>query len=369
MVCLAEKHKPELEPPHYKPYFTVNSQGFIKLESRWINAMRKTKNTKARSKRLDRILKQFAATTKKHKEENKHVSAEWLRAKYDELVKEGGRPATDWVCKLGPDCWILYYCVGCDTAPIGANQWYRCTFKLELLNQCGLCTVKGGHWRCAICLEKFQPKNADRFSLFVIGKAVDHFVAFIGDAPDDLTNDIQLLKSLTLVRQIGDIDITTEVILDALRELNEEAENHLGGFPRVRSYRAKDPSEVQGSCFAYGEDPTLSIMKTGAIVRAFDLSTVKVRTMTEKFMRRIIKTIFACMDLEPKGVKFSAKQNKVLYHMMSDPVVREFRQRLVDVANRAQAVPAMAGSSADASPPPQPPWPQQPPLSDDETSK
>ena len=29
----------------------------------------------------------------------------------------------------------------------------------------------------------------------------------------------------------------------------------------------------------------------------------------------------------------------------------------------------MAGSSADASPPPQPPWPKQPPLSDDETSK
>ena len=79
-----------------------------------------------------------------------------------------------------------------------------------------------------MCLEKFQPKNADRFSFFVIGKAVDHFVAFIGDAPDDLTNDIQLLKSLTLVRQIGDIDITTEVILDALRELNEEADNHLG---------------------------------------------------------------------------------------------------------------------------------------------
>ena len=68
VVCLAEKHRPELEPPHYKPYFTVNSQGFIKLKSRWINAMRKTKNTKARSKRLDRILKQFAAKTKKHKE-------------------------------------------------------------------------------------------------------------------------------------------------------------------------------------------------------------------------------------------------------------------------------------------------------------
>ena len=112
-------------------------------------------------------------------------------------------------------------------------------------------------------MEKFQPKNADRFSLFVVGKAVDHFVAFIGDAPNDLTNDIQLLKSLTLVRQIGDIDITTDVILDALREFNEEAENHLGGFPRVRCYRAKDPSEVQGSCFAYGEDPTLSIMRTG----------------------------------------------------------------------------------------------------------
>ena len=127
-----------------------------------------------------------------------------------------------------------------------------------------------------------QPKTADQFSVFVVGNSDDHFVAFLGNASNSLTNEIQLLKSLTLVRKIGDTDITTEVILHALRELNEEAELHLGGFPQVSSYRAKNPSEVQGSCFAYGEDPTLSIMKTGAIVRAFDLSTVRVRTMSEK---------------------------------------------------------------------------------------
>ena len=108
VACFAEMHKPELKPPAYKPYFTVDAEGSIKLESIWINAQRKTKSTKARSKRLDRILKQFAAQAKKDKEENQHVTAEWLRAKYDELVKEGGRPATDWVCKLGVDCWILY---------------------------------------------------------------------------------------------------------------------------------------------------------------------------------------------------------------------------------------------------------------------
>ena len=87
VVCFAEKHKPELKPPDYKPYFTVDAEGFIKLESLWINAQRKTKSTKARIKRLDRILKQFAAQAKTHKEENQHITAEWLRAKYEECVK------------------------------------------------------------------------------------------------------------------------------------------------------------------------------------------------------------------------------------------------------------------------------------------
>ena len=70
----------------------------------------------------------------------------------------------------------------------------------------------------------------------------------------------------------------------------------MGCFPQVKAYRAKDPGSVQG-CFAYGEDPNLSIMKTNQIVKALDLSDVLVRTMDEKFTQTILQACFACMDM------------------------------------------------------------------------
>ena len=117
--------------------------------------------------------------------------------------------------------------------------------------------------------------------------------------------------------------------MHALRELNEESDNHLGCFPQVKAYRAKDPSSVQG-CFAYGEDPNLSIMKTNQIVKALDLSDVLVRTMDEKFTQRILRACFACMNMgtdnDAKGL--SESQKKIRYSMLTSPVVRIFERSL-----------------------------------------
>ena len=111
-----------------------------------------------------------------------------------------------------------------------------------------------------------------------------------------MSNEIQLLKTYTLVKKIGDVPISTEVILEALNELNEESDRHLGAFPQVKSYRAKNPNTVQ-HCHAYGENPALSIMKTGKLLKAFDFSDIAVRTMSEKFTHRVLQFTFGCMDL------------------------------------------------------------------------
>ena len=66
-------------------------------------------------------------------------------------------------------------------------------------------------------MEKYAPGNADRYSLFVVGDAHSHFVGFLGNASTTLSNEIQLLKTYTLVRQIGDVPISNEVILQAMR--------------------------------------------------------------------------------------------------------------------------------------------------------
>ena len=276
VVCLHHAHKPE-ETGKKKPYYTVDAEGYIKLESRWLNARKKTTQIRLRPNKLDKMFKLFEARCKKQGREHQ-FSAEWMWKKYLELVEKGAHPAADWVWKLGENCYILYYCVGCDTAPIAANMWYRCTFKPELLNLRDQYSGPSGHWRCAVCLERYKQGDADKYSLFVVGDSSSHFVAFIGNVSSNIKNQITLLKSYTLVTQIGEVEITVENILQALREFNAESDNHLGCFPQVKAYRAKDPSSVQ-DCFAYGEDPNLSIMKTNQIVKALDLSDVLVRTM------------------------------------------------------------------------------------------
>ena len=100
--------------------------------------------------------------------------------------------------------------------------------------------------------------------------------------------------------------------MQALRDLNEEADNFVGVFQQVRTYRTKNPNEVQ-HCHAYGEDLVLSIMKTGQTIRAFDLSDTRLRSMNEKFTRKVLKSAFGCMDLgtEKDAAKLTKLQNKV----------------------------------------------------------
>ena len=102
------------------------------MTSRWKNARKASVRVKVRSKQIDFIFKGIARRTPKANNGKPPISEELLRAKYMELVAKGGRPATDWVCKLGKQCYILYVCVGCDIALIAANMWYRCAKKLLL---------------------------------------------------------------------------------------------------------------------------------------------------------------------------------------------------------------------------------------------
>ena len=127
--------------------------------------------------------------------------------------------------------------MGCDIALTSANQWYRCCTKPQLLNIRDN-SGPNGHWRCGACLERYKPAVANKFCFFVFGNHENHFVGFLGDASNSVHNQIAYLKTLTLVRQIttpsGDVQITNEVILAGIREVNAEAECFLGSFHKSR---------------------------------------------------------------------------------------------------------------------------------------
>ena len=119
-----------MHAPSGTPYYNLSADGHIVQTSRWSNAMKATKSTKLRHRQLNLVLQQVAAAATRKKLNAVLFSPVVLQAKYHELVQAGGKPSTDWVVKLGDGCFILYYCVGCDTAPTSANQWYRCVTNI-----------------------------------------------------------------------------------------------------------------------------------------------------------------------------------------------------------------------------------------------
>ena len=358
--CLQKLHAPDKDPNRV-PYFSLEADGTLRTTSKWSNAMKATKRIKLRPRTLSIILKQIAAAAAKKNLDPVMFNATVLKAKYLELVKAGGKPASDWVGKLGDGCYILYYCVGCDTAPTSANQWYRCTTKPELSDVRSNSGPKG-HWRCGICLTKYKAAVADKFCVFVVGTPRYHFVGFLGDTSNSIHNQIAYLKTLTLVRVIatsnGNVEVTNEVILAAIREFNAEAEFFLGSFPQVKKFISLNPNTVQ-NCYAYAEDPVLHIMSAAQTIRAFDLSEKPARTMQPKFTMQVLRAAFGCMDMgtEVQAKSLGPVHKKIRYEMLSDPVVINMQKRIRDLATHSRA-----GSSTDAAPPPQPPFPPQPDL-------
>ena len=78
--CLAKLHKPK-EKGQRKPYFTLDAEGYIKLESIWTNARKKTTMVKIREKRLDKILKRYEAQARKHAVNGQYVFANLKKEK------------------------------------------------------------------------------------------------------------------------------------------------------------------------------------------------------------------------------------------------------------------------------------------------
>ena len=99
--------------------------------------------------------------------------------------------------------------------------------------------------------------------------------------------------------------------------------------------------------------------------------------MNEKFIRKVLKFVFGCMDLgtQEDAAKLTKSQQNIRTYMLGDPVVVDMQQRLVAVAKasvrhvfssdmqqRLVRPGTMPVSSTDVAPPPQPPYPPQPDL-------
>ena len=115
--------------------------------------------------------------------------------------------------------------------------------------------------------------------------------------------------------KIGDEVITTSIILKALQELQAESEEKFCCFPMVKKYVKKNPNTV-ANVFGYAESPCLSLMKSGGIIEALDLTDVQVPMMTHQVVERVIEICFWCMDMgELPDPKLSKNQKKIWAEM------------------------------------------------------
>ena len=100
----------------------------------------------------------------------------------------------------------------------------------------------------------------------------------MGKTENDFFNVLSFLKMRTLLIQIDGCSVTNSSIIQAIIELNNEAEEHLGAFPDIMSFQARNPNEING-VYHYCENLVLSIERMVMWVRAFNLAGKPIKTV------------------------------------------------------------------------------------------
>ena len=95
-------------------FYNVDVNSAISLTSKWTNARRNTTRTIRRSAKFNHILKKVEQAAIKMRLDVIQFTVKRLGERYFELLEIKSKPATDWVVKLGENCYILHYCIGCD---------------------------------------------------------------------------------------------------------------------------------------------------------------------------------------------------------------------------------------------------------------
>ena len=150
----------------------------------------------------------------------------------------------------------------------------------------------------------------------------------------EIENHLNLLKTFSLLKKIGNRDVTTSVILDVIEELNSAAEEKFGVWVEVKKYRAQDPNKLPNN-WGYAEHPHLSLMQAGGAVQAFDLAGIDIPTLSVPTINYVVELCFACMEFgEYPNPKLNKKQKGIWKKLAASPTVQQTRDRIAGGARR-----------------------------------
>ena len=231
--------------------------------------------------------------------------------------------ASDWVCRLGPDVFLLYGCGTCHIYPMRSCDWLR-TARMDTPESApDLHEQKGNEWRTPCCGAKWSWGKDARWRLFVLGADPDSSTfehskyMYIGeDFGQRLENKIEFLKRCQLLKNLEGAQITCNSILEVIDRVNSATRARLMNLPEVRQITAIDPDTVPH----YGchwklvcQDKRLSIPHAGKQIRVIDLrqgTGVVPRTMGAPELDFLVHVCAAMLDVEQAAQSPAEKDGK-----------------------------------------------------------
>ena len=212
------------EKLHEKVYVGVNN----KLNSEWQNKQRSTKRSAVPKAKVRRILKDIEERAQRLSPSD--TPAVTVSSVYDMLLQiPQVRAASDFVTEISPLMVMLYGCDRCKCYPLRSNAWFRCIKTGTDDDAEGLTAAgeKAGHWRCASCLKRWGWSSDGHKRLFVIGADdgdddSQYFFAYIGNSSQKMENKINFVKTCSMLRKLGGLEVTKEALLQTISEINDK---------------------------------------------------------------------------------------------------------------------------------------------------
>ena len=236
----------------------------------------------------------------------------------------GFKKGIDWVNQMGPNVFLLYGHSQCDREvlnqsvrgahsqhiiasmdrpglyPLKSSKWLRLAGpNVEMQYGQSQRGTSFATWHCAGCVGKWLMAEQGEFRLLVAADMFNlHdedrvFCAYIGPTlgnKDALgvqqEKEIQILKGATMLEMLGDQEITKELILHAISQLNAECEEKLGTLANVVSVESiNHQNSVFNTRQLYCEDTRLSIGFAGTPYLALAVDKGSVPTLTPELLQ------------------------------------------------------------------------------------
>ena len=86
----------------------------------------------------------------------------------------------------------------------------------------------------------------ENLQLMIIGNGqADYFMGWLGRINSDINNCISYLKTSKMISDIGGAAFAKATIFVTIKALNDEGEQHLDTFPKIKTFITKDCSKHQ----------------------------------------------------------------------------------------------------------------------------